>query len=208
MSVAIVNYGMGNLRSVFNAVQAIGGTPVLVDRPEDLADADRIILPGVGAFGEAMKRLHARGFVPALERAVLHDGRPFLGICLGMQLLATRGFEHGENAGLGWITGEVRALEPACDLRVPHMGWNAIAVQTQVPLLTDLPAQPAFYFVHSFHFVTEDPAAAVAVADYGGPVTSVVAKDHIFGTQFHPEKSHKVGLALLKNFLAYQRAAC
>ena len=202
MTVAIINYGMGNLRSVENAVRAIGGTPVLASRPEDLAGAERIILPGVGAFGEAMKRLRERGFVGALEDAVLGHARPFLGICLGMQLLATRGFEHGEHAGLGWIAGEVTALAPAGELRVPHMGWNTLAPRGTSPLLRGLPDKADFYFVHSFHFVVADAATAIADVDYGGPVVCAVAKGHIFGTQFHPEKSHKVGLALLGNFLA------
>ncbi|MGE0395426.1 MAG: imidazole glycerol phosphate synthase subunit HisH [Kofleriaceae bacterium] len=191
---------MGNLRSVVNAVRAIGHTPILADRPEQLAGADRIILPGVGAFGEAMSRLEQLQFIPALEQAVLVEKRPFLGICLGMQLLATRGFEHGENRGLGWIPGEVKAIE-AGELRVPHIGWNAIAARSSSPLLADLPERPAFYFVHSFQFVASDKQHEIAHTDYGGDVTAIISRDHIFGTQFHPEKSHKIGLGLLRNFL-------
>jgi imidazole glycerol-phosphate synthase subunit HisH len=203
LSVAIINYGMGNVRSVFNAVRAVGATPELISRPADLATAERIILPGVGAFGEAMTRLRALGFVGALEEAVLGRKRPILGICLGMQLLATRGYEHGLNDGLGWIAGEVRELAPAGDLRVPHMGWNTLQPRTESPLFTELPPQPDCYFVHSFQFVVADPASAIADVEYGGAVVAVVSKDHIFGTQFHPEKSHRAGLALLRNFIRY-----
>jgi glutamine amidotransferase len=208
LSVSIINYGMGNLRSVVNAVRAVGGTPQLVSRAEDLAAAERIILPGVGAFGEAMTRLRALGFVAALEQAVFDRKRPMLGICLGMQLLATRGYEHGQNDGLGWIAGEVRELAPAGGLRVPHMGWNTLQPRASSPLFTELPPQPDCYFVHSFQFVVADPASAIAEVDYGGAVVAVVAKDHIFGTQFHPEKSHRAGLALLRNFLRYAGEPC
>jgi len=201
----IVDYGMGNLASVANAFAAVGAAVTISSKPEEIARATRVVLPGVGAFGEAMNRLREGDLVEPLRDAVLTRRAPCLGICLGMQLLADRSTEHGDHAGLGWIAGEVRRLEPADPaLRVPHIGWNDVS-RPRASVLFDaaVPGKPdpAFYFVHSFQFVTADPGATVGVCDYGGPVTAVVARDHVFGTQFHPEKSQKHGLALLRKFL-------
>jgi glutamine amidotransferase len=203
MKVAIVNYGMGNLRSVANAIEAVGGVQQIVDDPASLRSATHIILPGVGAFGEAMNRLRAAGFVDALEELVLGRRLPFLGICLGMQLLATRGFEHGDHQGLGWIAGEVRPLETSAEVRVPHMGWNGLEIVRGSPLLDGIGRDATFYFVHSFHHVPTAKEHVIAQTDHGGPVTAVVQRENIFGTQFHPEKSQQPGLTLLKNFLSF-----
>jgi imidazole glycerol-phosphate synthase subunit HisH len=208
MQVAIVNYGMGNLRSVANAIDAVGGAYRIADSVTDLDDATHIILPGVGAFGEAMARLKAAGFVEALAERVLRDKVPFLGICLGMQLLATRSFEHGEHDGLGWIAGEVRPIAASEGLRVPHMGWNVAHVVRDSPLFRSLPPTQTFYFVHSFHHVPADPARVLADTEYGDRLAAVIGQDHIFGTQFHPEKSQKSGLLLLRNFLDLGNYPC
>jgi glutamine amidotransferase len=193
---------MGNLRSVANAIDAVGGSCVVAGKPADLRGASHVILPGVGAFGEAIARLRAAGFVEALGELVLDREVPFLGICLGMQLMATRSFEHGEHQGLDWIAGEVRPIRTTAELRVPHMGWNGIHVAHSSPLLQGVAKDATFYYVHSFHHVPADVATVVAHSDYGGPVTAVIAKGHLFGTQFHPEKSQRPGLTLLRNFLA------
>lgn len=199
----IVDYGMGNLASVANAFAAVGAEAVVSSKPDDVANASRVILPGVGAFGEAMSRLREGRLIEPLREAVLSRRVPCLGICLGMQLLAERSSEHGDHEGLGWIEGAVKRLEPSDpSLHIPHIGWNSVRHPRPSPLFEKLPAEPTFYFVHSYQFVTRDPAATIGVCDYGGEVTAVVARDHVFGTQFHPEKSQKHGLALLRNFLA------
>lgn len=202
--IAVVDYGMGNLRSVANAFEAIGAPVRVTSRPQDLEEAERIVLPGVGAFGEAIGRLREIGMVDAMHKAVVEAKKPFLGICLGMQLLAERSFEHGEHPGLGWIPGCVRRIEPRDPtLRVPHVGWNSVTTRGASGLFRGLPHDPAFYFVHSFWFDVEDSAAVVGTCDYGGQLVAAVCRDHVFGTQFHPEKSHHAGLTLLKNFVAY-----
>jgi len=199
----IVDYGMGNIASVANAFAAAGAHALVTDRPDDIANATRIVLPGVGAFGEAMTRLRQSALIEPLRRAVLTERKPCLGICLGMQLLAESSSEHGHHEGLGWIKGSVRRLEPADKtLRVPHVGWNVVKVQRPNALLDATKAEATFYFVHSYHFVTTDPEATIGVCDHGGPLTAAVATDHIFGTQFHPEKSQRHGLAVLRSFLA------
>jgi imidazole glycerol-phosphate synthase subunit HisH len=199
--IQIVDYGMGNLRSVLNALEALGAEARISSSAADLRAAERIVLPGVGAFGEAMARLREAGLVEPLREEVLARGKPFLGICLGMQLLADRGFEHGEHDGLGFIPGEVRRIVPSgAELRVPHIGWNAATARASSPLFREL-KDPAFYFVHSFHFVPRDRAHASATSDYGGELVVAVERERVFGVQFHPEKSHKAGLRLLRNFL-------
>ena len=200
--IVVVDYGMGNVRSVVNALAALGAEAQVSSSPAALDAAERLILPGVGAFGEAMRRIGERGLVEPLERQVAR-GKPILGICLGMQLLAALGWEHGAHRGLGWIAGQVRRLEPADpSLRVPHIGWNEVTPGAPGRLLAGVPAGSTFYFVHSYHFVPEDPERVTGHCDHGGRFAAVVEWGHVVGTQFHPEKSQQAGLLLLKNFLA------
>jgi glutamine amidotransferase len=213
MSVVIVDYGSGNLRSAakaFERAMAESGRtdPVRVScDPDTVRRAERIVLPGVGAFADCRRGLDSvSGMLDALREAVLVGGRPFLGICVGMQLLARIGREHGNHAGLGWIDGEV-ALLPAAGqgLKIPHMGWNELVIRTPPhPVLRDIPAGAHAYFVHSFGFMPAEPATVAATVDYGGPVVAVVARDNLVGTQFHPEKSQATGLRLIANFLRWR----
>ncbi|QHL90102.1 imidazole glycerol phosphate synthase subunit HisH [Sphingomonas changnyeongensis] len=197
-TVALVDYGAGNVHSVLNALRAAGaGTVELTADPDRLRRADRIVLPGVGAFAAAMRALAAApGLIDALDARVRGQGIPFLGICVGMQLMATTGEEHGRTAGLGWLDGVVRAV-PAQGVKVPHMGWNDVTPTAAHPLL---PAGEA-YFLHSFAYHGED---VLAVTDHGGPVTAAIGRDNMVGVQFHPEKSQRYGLALLQSFLAWR----
>lgn len=207
MTVAIVDYGSGNLHSAAKAFERMADVPVLVTAdPQAVAAADRIVLPGVGAFGDCWSGLNALdGMVEALEEAVLRGGRPFLGICVGMQLMATRGLEHGTHPGLGWIAGEVVRMEPPDPaLKVPHMGWNELSVLRPHPVLDALPAHAHMYFVHSYHFVCEDAGHLLATTDYGGPLAAVIGRDNMIGSQFHPEKSQKAGLAFIEAFLNWR----
>jgi imidazole glycerol-phosphate synthase subunit HisH len=197
MSIGLVDYGMGNLRSVKNALEAVGASVRLIASGDALSGCRALVLPGVGAFGAGMSRLRERGLVEGLDREVRGRKTPFLGICLGMQLLATTGLEQGEHAGLGWIAGVVERLAPAGDLRVPHVGWNEVAGSG--PIFSGTPE--SFYFVHSYQFVTDDPSLVSGRTDYGQSVVAAVQSGHIYGVQFHPEKSHRAGLALLKRFV-------
>jgi len=205
-TVALVDYGAGNLRSVANALAVAGNgrdfNVVTTSDPDQVRRADRVILPGVGAFGQCASALHGlAGMVEALEEAVIGRAAPFLGICVGMQLMATRGHEHGVHQGLGWIEGEVIRLAPQDrTLKIPHMGWNRIDPQRDHPLV----APGEAYFVHSFHFAVTDEAQRIATTDYGGPVTAAVARANLLGVQFHPEKSQRYGLALLDHFLDWR----
>ncbi|MCB1498708.1 MAG: imidazole glycerol phosphate synthase subunit HisH [Bauldia sp.] len=212
MTVALIDYGAGNLRSAekaFERMIAAAGSResvVITAEPEEVARADRIVLPGDGAFADCRRSLDAvPGMVEAIAEVIDRRGRPFLGICVGMQLLATRGVEHGVTAGLGRIPGEVRAVAPADPaLKVPHMGWNTIGARAAHPLLDGVPTGPDglhAYFLHGFHLVAEQESDVVAVADYGGSVTAIVARGNVAGTQFHPEKSQRLGLAMIANFL-------
>ncbi|HEY1614324.1 MAG TPA: imidazole glycerol phosphate synthase subunit HisH [Rhizomicrobium sp.] len=209
---ALIDYGSGNLRSaekaLLRAAADMGGGPDVVVTSDAgmVAEAARIVLPGVGAFGDCMAGLAALpGMREALDEAVLARGVPFLGICVGMQLLATKGYEFGEHKGLGWITGEVRRLAPGdAALKVPHMGWNELQPVRDHALLRDLGADPHVYFVHSFAMTLSDPVHLQATTDYGGAVTAAIARDNIAGVQFHPEKSQRVGLKVLQNFLAWR----
>lgn len=214
MNVAIVDYGSGNLHSAAKAFEraaresATGATIVVTADPETVAKADRIVLPGVGAFPDCRRGLDAvPGMIDAMTDAVHGKGRPFLGICVGMQLLATRGLEHGGAAGLAWIPGEVHALAPEDRmLKIPHMGWNTLKADAPHALLADIPTGADGwhgYFVHSFAFRPARDEDVVAWTDYGGPVAAIVGRDNIAGTQFHPEKSQALGLALLANFLRW-----
>ena len=213
--VVIIDYGSGNLHSAAKAferaareTQANVRIEVSAD-PADVLAADRVVLPGVGAFADCKRGLDAvPGLRDALETTVRRQGRPFLGICVGMQLLADRGLEHVVTEGLGWIAGEVRLLAPTDKaLKIPHMGWNTLTVARDHPLLADIATGPSglhAYFVHSYHLAAADRASIVAETDYGGPVTALVGRDNIAGAQFHPEKSQRLGLTLIANFLTWR----
>ena len=199
----IVDYGIGNVDSVARAVEECGARATISARDEDLAAATHLILPGVGAFGDGMRNLRARGLDVMLREQVLVGGIPFLGICLGMQLMATRGLEHGVMEGLGWIDGEVRRLEPTRDdTRVPHIGWSEVVPSRPSALFDDSTASRDFYFVHSYHLQCTDDKDVLARTDYCGGFAAAVGRDRIFGVQFHPEKSQRAGFAVLRNFLA------
>lgn len=212
MTVAIVDYGSGNLRSAAKAFEhEAGGRKVLVTgTPEDLARADHIVLPGVGAFGDCARGLRALpGMIEALQENVVQKAKPFLGICVGMQLMATRGLEHGLHEGLGWIDGEVVPIEPGGGenhgLKVPHMGWNELTLRPPIHAIFEGLAPGAHaYFVHGYYFAANDADSVLAEMRYGGPVTAAVGRDNLVGTQFHPEKSQAVGLSLIANFLAWR----
>jgi len=208
--VAIVDCGSGNLRSVANALSraardsGAGASIEVTADPATVLRADRVILPGVGAFGACMAGLGAiADMIPALERAVLLDQRPFLGICVGMQALATSGMEFGETAGLGWIPGRVERFEEIPGRRVPHMGWNDITAAASNSPFSILDGAD-LYFLHSFRFVPENPSSVAAICRYGEDVVAAVARDNILGAQFHPEKSQRAGLAFLAAFLAWR----
>lgn len=212
-TVAIVDYGSGNLRSAAKAFEHAAAEAGLAleirvtDDAETVRRAERIVLPGVGAFADCHAGLAGvPGMLDALEDAVIRQGRPFLGICVGMQLMAERGLEHGIHPGLGWMPGQVVRLEPADPaLKVPHMGWNELVVdRPDHPLMDGLVNGTHAYFVHSYHFAGTDPAHVVAHVDYGGRVAAVIARDNLAGTQFHPEKSQAAGLRLIANFLRWR----
>jgi glutamine amidotransferase len=211
MRVAIVDYGSGNLRSAVKAFErmaaeeGIDARIEVTDEPERVAHADRVVLPGVGAFADCRRGLAAvPGLEAALHETVIARARPFLGICVGMQLMADRGREFETVAGLGWITGEVVAIEPRdAGLKIPHMGWNELEPRAAHPLLAGLGAGAHAYFVHSYHFRVANQADLVAVADYGGPLTAMIGHGNLAGTQFHPEKSQEAGLRLIGNFLRW-----
>ncbi len=198
--IALIDYGAGNLRSVHNALVAAGADNVVVTAdPDVVAKADRIVLPGVGAFAACMNGLSAiDGLIDAMERRVRGEGAPFLGICVGMQLLADAGEEHGRHAGLGWIGGTVRAFDPAPGLRIPHMGWNDVILAAPHPVI----AAGEAYYLHSYHFA--DAVDVAATSSHGARFVAAVAKDNIVGVQYHPEKSQAYGLATLERFLAWR----
>lgn len=199
-SIALIDYGAGNLRSVHNALVAVGAENVAVTAdPEVVAKADRIVLPGVGAFAACMNGLSAiDGLIGAMEQRVRREGAPFLGICVGMQLLAEAGEEHGRHAGLGWIGGTVRSFNPAPGLRVPHMGWNDV-----IPVAAhSVIAAGEAYYLHSYHFA--DAIDVAATSSHGASFVAAVAKDNIVGVQYHPEKSQAYGLATLERFLTWR----
>ena len=201
--VAIVDYGMCNLDSVRRAFEECSSSPFVTDEPADLADADLIVLPGVGAFPDAMANLRERALDKALDDEVLGNGVPFLGICLGMQLLATTGHEGGETAGLGWIDADVCRLRPTPeDPRVPHVGWNEVDLARETPLFADMPRASDFYFVHSYHVECHDDTDVAATTPYCGGFVSAIQRDNILAVQFHPEKSQERGFEVLRRFLA------
>ena len=212
MTVAILDYGSGNLRSAAKAFERMAGEigiddPVVVtSRPDEVAAAERVVLPGQGAFAECRRGLAAiPGLEDALTEAVMARGRPFFGICVGMQLLAERGREFQTVEGLGWMPGEVVAIGPndPC-LKIPHMGWNELDLHSPHPVFDGVPAGTHVYFVHSFEFRPTERADLIATAEYGGPVVAAVGRDNLVGTQFHPEKSQSAGLRLIANFLKWR----
>jgi len=210
-TVALIDYGSGNLRSaekaLLRAAGALGGVSVATTYDPDLiAGADQVVLPGVGAFAACMRALSARaGVIEAMTQAVRGRGAPFLGICVGMQLLADRGLEFGETAGLGWMAGDVARLTPVGPrFKIPHMGWNALDAGAGASLLSGLPAGAHMYFTHSFAFTPSDAADVVAWTDHGGRIAAAVTLGNIAGVQFHPEKSQAMGARLLSNFLEWR----
>ncbi len=198
---ALIDYGAGNLHSVHNALKAAGADDVVVTAdPETVVRADRIVLPGVGAFAHCMEALSAiDGMVAAMKQRVRTQGAPFLGICVGMQLLADAGVEHGTTQGLGWIPGTVRAIVPAAELKIPHMGWNDVVPVANAPLIEHGEA----YFLHGYHFDAANTHDILATTDHGGPLLAAVGRDNIIGVQFHPEKSQAYGINFLKRFLEW-----
>lgn len=202
MNVGVVDYGLGNLRSVAGAVERLGHRPVVSSDPEDLAATDKLLLPGVGAFGDGMRNLRARGLVGPLTELVVGSGKPMLGLCLGAQLLGRESDEFGYHEGLGWLDLAARRLPGGDGLRVPHVGWNELRQVRPSPLFAEIADGALFYYVHSYHLVADDPELVCGETDYGGSIAAVVERGNVFGTQFHPEKSQLEGLKLLGNFLA------
>lgn len=202
MTLALIDYGAGNLHSVHNALKAAGAADVRVTAdPDIVADADRIVLPGVGAFAHCMAALSGiDGMIAAMEQRVRAQGTPFLGICVGMQLLADEGVEHKSTRGLGWISGTVRAIAPATDLKIPHMGWNDVVPSDNAPLVERGEA----YFLHGYHFDAADATDVLATTDHGGALVAAVGRANIMGVQFHPEKSQAYGINFLKRFLEWK----
>jgi glutamine amidotransferase len=199
--IVIIDYGMGNLRSVQKAIEAVGSTAEITSDPERVRQASKVVLPGVGAFGDAMAELHRTGLGEAFREAV-HQGKQCLGVCLGLQLLFDLSLEDGEHAGLGLLRGRVVRFAPRPGLKVPHMGWNTLRIRRPAPLLDGLGESPSVYFVHSYYARPEDPDVVAAEADYPEPFAAVVWRDNLTACQFHPEKSQRVGLAMYTNFVA------
>ena len=209
--IALIDYGSGNIHSAERALLEAASRAErrreisVTSDPLAVRHSDAIVLPGVGHFSDCASNLRGKdGLVEALEEAVQKDGKPFLGICVGMQLLADIGREDGETPGLGWIPGEVVKIDPGPDYRVPHMGWNEIAPAREHPLLAGLGNEPHVYFTHSYEFRTSNEQHTVASTEYGQPLVAAVGRDNIFGTQFHPEKSQATGLKLLSNFMTWE----
>jgi glutamine amidotransferase len=201
---AVIDYGIGNLRSVLNALRHLGREPTPVAAGSEIGGAKAIVLPGVGAFGDTMANLRQRGFDQSLQQEVIEKKKPFLGICIGMEILLSRSFEHGEHKGLGWIEGDVIRFEPTENepkLRVPHVGWNNVRFARPDPLIDGLGDEQDFYFVHSYYCAPKAKDVVLGACDYGVPFASIIGCDNIYGVQFHPEKSHRAGVALLKNWL-------
>ncbi len=199
--ISIIDYGMGNLRSVQKAFERVGAPARICTRAADLEDCQKLVLPGVGAFRDAIAALHRQEFAEPIKNHLAAD-KPFLGICLGLQLLFDMSSEDGEWQGLGVVPGRVVRFADQPGLKVPHIGWNQIRVVRPNPLLEGLPAAPHFYFVHSYYVVPDDASVVAACTDYGGEFTAMVRRGQLFATQFHPEKSQLLGLQVLKNFAA------
>jgi len=201
MDAVIIDYGMGNLRSVEKAVAAVGGTPAISPDPEAVRRAPRLILPGVGAFGDAMENLRRSGLDGAIREATT-GGTPLLGLCLGLELLFSESDEFGRHAGLDLIPGAVRRFDDS-EMRVPHVGWNQVEPQRDDPLLRGIDPGEYFYFVHSYYVAPQSREAVLATTDYGGEFCSIARRDNVWGAQFHPEKSQSAGQRLLRNFLSF-----
>jgi glutamine amidotransferase len=209
MKAVIIDYGSGNLHSALKAFErAAGGSGqiAITSDPDDVRKAERIVLPGVGAFKDCHAGLMAvPGMRETWQEQVIARGKPFLGICVGMQLMATRGLEHDITQGLGWIAGDVKPITPSDkNLKIPHMGWNTLDVKSSHPLLAGIEEGAHAYFVHSYHLAANLPEDVIATSDYAGPITAMVGYDNMAGTQFHPEKSQTLGLALIANFLRWK----
>jgi imidazole glycerol-phosphate synthase subunit HisH len=196
---AIIDYQMGNLRSVQKGFEKVGHQAVITSDPKELAQATKIVLPGVGAFGDAMAELRRRHLIEPIREAIA-SGKPFLGICLGLQLLFETGYEGGEHVGLSILPGKVVRFELPHDYKVPHMGWNQLQIQRPAPILKGLSDKAYVYFVHSYYVVPDDQSVVATETDYGGAFCSMIWRDNLFATQFHPEKSQADGLRILKNF--------
>lgn len=204
--IVIIDYGMGNLQSVANAFELLGESVLISKDPKDIQNAKALVLPGVGAFSDGMKNLN--GLRDILEEEIIIKKKPFLGICLGMQLLARKSYEHGEHEGLGWIEGEVRRMEPrVSECKIPHMGWNDVTILQSNLLFSGLTSLPTFYFVHSYSLVLDEgfKDCATSECEHALTFTASVRKGNIFGVQFHPEKSQYAGLKLLQNFIEYTK---
>jgi glutamine amidotransferase len=203
MTIAIIDYDMANLRSVQKAFEQVGHAATIIRQPEQIEQADKIVLPGVGAFADAVVTLRQRELAGPILRHI-EKGKPFLGICLGLQMLFDTGYEDGVHQGLGLFRGKcIRFdVDSTLGLKVPHMGWNQLNIQRRAPILRDLPDQPNVYFVHGYHVVPEDESLIATTTDYGRPFVSSIWRDNVMATQFHPEKSQKVGLSILSNFAA------
>ncbi len=199
----IVNYGLGNLNSIKNIISKIGGESKIIDNVSELKNAEKLILPGIGAFDHGMKFLNGKGWINQLNEAVLHRKVPVLGICLGMQLMC-KGSEEGVLPGLGWFDADVKRfrIPPGSPNKIPHMGWNAIHVKKPNGILEDKAEEQRFYFVHSYHVVCNNPADVLATASHDYEFTACISHDNMYATQFHPEKSHRFGMDLLKHFIA------
>jgi len=197
--IAIIDYQMGNLRSVQKGFERVGHAATITSDPAEIAAADKVILPGVGAFADAIAELKRRGLVEPIRDSI-DAGKPFLGICLGLQLLFDRSLEDGEHEGLGILPGEVRRFEIPSEYKVPHMGWNRVAFNRRPPILADLEDEPHFYFVHSYYVVPSDDTVVAGEASYPVPFCAMIWRENLFATQFHPEKSQANGLQVLKNF--------
>ena len=211
MLTAIVDYDSGNLHSAHKAFERMAhemgtGDVIVTSDPETVLKADRVVLPGDGAFPACRKALFDhKGIFEAVEEVVIRRARPFMGICIGMQMLATRGHEYEKTPGFDWISGDVRHIKPSgSEFRVPHMGWNALNIEHPHPIFAGVEAGKHCYFVHSYHFVVSNPAERLASTDHGGPITAVVGRDNLIGVQFHPEKSQDTGLRMISNFLSWQ----
>jgi glutamine amidotransferase len=201
--ISIIDYGMANLRSVQKGFEHVGASASIISQPDEIERADRLVLPGVGAFADAVATLRDRGLVDPILRHI-EKGKPFLGICLGLQMLFEAGYEDGEHRGLGVLPGKcIRFdVDQTLGLKVPHMGWNQLKIERPSPLLRDLPEGCSVYFVHAYHVEPSDPNVIATTTDYGRPFVSSVWRDNVMATQYHPEKSQQVGLQMLKNFAA------